>query len=188
MASKTLLTDILREEMGFEGIVVSDYVAVDRLVDPFCVTDNFEEAGNLAVKAGLDVEYPRPKGFTYAMKDAVESGELPMEVIDRAVKRVLKLKFELGLFENPYPNIKELKKSLHAESTEALNEELARKSFILLKMNTSCFLFPGARKRLRFLGLTEIMYAVILGLSPIRLRWICRWQEKRMGRSLRNLV
>lgn len=152
VASKTLLTDILREEMGFEGIVVSDYVAVDRLVDPFCVTDNFEEAGNLAVKAGLDVEYPRPKGFTYAMKDAVESGKLPMEVIDRAVKRVLKLKFELGLFENPYPNIKELKKSLHAESTEALNEELARKSFILLKNEHKLLPLSRGTKKIAVLG------------------------------------
>ena len=96
--------------MGFEGIVVSDYVAVDRLVDPFCVADSFEEAGKLAIQAGLDVEYPRPKGFTYRMKEAVDAGELSMGVIDRAVERVLKLKFELGLFEDPYPHIGELKK------------------------------------------------------------------------------
>lgn len=133
VASKTLLTELLRDEMGFEGIVVSDYVAVDRLVDPFCVADSFEEAGKLAIQAGLDVEYPRPKGFTYRMKEAVDAGELSMGVIDRAVERVLKLKFELGLFEDPYPHIGELKKNLHCVQTQCLNEEIAEKSFILLK-------------------------------------------------------
>ncbi len=152
VASKTLLTDILRDEMGFEGIVVSDYVAVDRLVDPFCVTDSFEEAGKLAIKAGLDVEYPRPKGFTYAMKEAVAAGELPMEVIDRAVKRVLKLKFELGLFENPYPNIEALKKTLHCKETETLNEELASKSFILLKNEHKLLPLSRNIKKIAVLG------------------------------------
>ncbi len=152
VASKTLLTDILRDDMGFEGIVVSDYVAVDRLVDPFCVTDSFEEAGKLAIKAGLDVEYPRPKGFTYAMKEAVAAGELPMEVIDRAVKRVLKLKFELGLFENPYPNIEALKKTLHCKETETLNEELASKSFILLKNEHKLLPLSRNIKKIAVLG------------------------------------
>lgn len=152
VASKTLLTDILRDEMGFEGIVVSDYVAVDRLVDPFCVTDSFEEAGKLAIKAGLDVEYPRPKGFTYAMKEAVAAGELSMEVIDRAVKRVLKLKFELGLFENPYPNIEALKKTLHCKETETLNEELASKSFILLKNEHKLLPLSRNIKKIAVLG------------------------------------
>lgn len=152
VASQTLLTDILRDEMGFEGIVVSDYVAVDRLVDPFCVTDSFEEAGKLAIKAGLDVEYPRPKGFTYAMKEAVAAGELSMEVIDRAVKRVLKLKFELGLFENPYPNIEALKKTLHCKETETLNEELASKSFILLKNEHKLLPLSRNIKKIAVLG------------------------------------
>ena len=127
-------------------------MAVDRLVDPFCVTDSFEEAGKLAIKAGLDVEYPRPKGFTYAMKEAVAAGELPMEVIDRAVKRVLKLKFELGLFENPYPNIEALKKTLHCKETETLNEELASKSFILLKNEHKLLPLSRNIKKIAVLG------------------------------------
>ena len=103
VGSKKILTEILRDEMGFAGFVVSDYISIDRMVDPFCVAQNFEDAGIRAIKAGLDVEYPRPKGFTYKLKEAVEDGRLSMEVIDRAVERVLTAKFELGLFENPYP-------------------------------------------------------------------------------------
>ncbi len=133
VSSKKILTDILRGRMGFDGFVVSDYVAVDRLVDPFCVADSMEDAGVQAINAGLDVEYPRPKGFTYEMKKAVESGELSMETIEEAVKRVLRSKFELGLFENPYPDHKRLKETLHCEETKKLNEKIAKESFTLLK-------------------------------------------------------
>lgn len=152
VASKRLLTDILRDEMGFAGIVVSDYVAVDRLVDPFCVADSFEQAGNLAIEAGLDVEYPRPKGFTYQMKEAVDTGKLSMEVIDRSVERVLRLKFELGLFENPYPDSKALKEALHRTETDRLNEELARKSFILLKNDRKLLPLSKEVKKIAVLG------------------------------------
>lgn len=133
VGSKKILTDILRGEMGFEGFVVSDYVAVDRMVDPFCVAETFEEAGVRAIKAGLDVEYPRPKGFTYAFKEAIENGTLSVEVVDQAVRRVLKTKFELGLFENPYPNLSKLKNSLHRKEMDELNEKIAKESITLLK-------------------------------------------------------
>lgn len=132
-ASKKLLTDILREEMGFEGIVVSDYIALDRLIDPFHVAENETEAGIRAVNAGLDVEYPRPKAYTYGLKKAVEDGRISMEQIDRMVRRILVWKFRLGLFEDPYPHLDELKKTLHRPGTKQLNREIARESFILLK-------------------------------------------------------
>ena len=131
--SHRLLTDLLREEMGFEGIVVSDYIALDRLIDPFRVAADYQEAGIRAVNAGLDVEYPRPKAYTYSLKKAVEEGRISMELIDRIVKRILMLKFRLGLFEDPYPHLEELKHSLHQSASMQLNEEMALESFILLK-------------------------------------------------------
>lgn len=133
VGSKKILSDILRDGMGFKGFVVSDYVSVDRLVNPFCVTDTFEEAGIRALKAGLDVEYPRPKGFTYQLKEAVEDGRLEMEVINQAVERVLTAKFDLGLFEHPYPDKEALDSLLHKKETDILNEEIAKESIILLK-------------------------------------------------------
>ena len=123
--SHRLLTDLLREEMGFEGIVVSDYIALDRLIDPFRVAADYQEAGIRAVNAGLDVEYPRPKAYTYGLKKAVEEGRISMELIDRIVKRILMLKFRLGLFEDPYPHLEELKHSLHQPVSMQLNEEIA---------------------------------------------------------------
>lgn len=133
VGSKKMLTDILRGELGFKGFVVSDYLALDRLVDPYAVSENYGEAGIRAIRAGLDVEYPRPKGYTYRMKEAVESGKLSMSILDRAVQRVLTQKFELGLFENPFPDLEALKKSLHLKSADRLNEKLASESFVLLK-------------------------------------------------------
>lgn len=133
VGSKNVLTEILRNALGFQGFVVSDYLSLDRLVEPFSVASTFEEAGIQAIEAGLDVEYPRPKGFHYHMKAAVDEGRLSMSVIDQAVERVLRLKFELGIFENPYPDLEKLKKILHLKETEQLNEKMAEESFILLK-------------------------------------------------------
>lgn len=133
VGSKKILTDLLRGELGFTGFVVSDYLSLDRMVDPFAVAETFEEAGIKALNAGLDVEYPRPKGFTYQLKEAVDAGRLEIETVDRAVRRVLRMKFEMGLFESPYPNQKKLKETLHLEATARLNEQMAEESFILLK-------------------------------------------------------
>ena len=131
--SHKLLTDLLRGRMGFAGIVVSDYISIDRLVDPFCVAATYTEAGIKALKAGLDVEYPRPKGYTYDLRNAVERGEITMDTIDQAVRRVLNAKFTLGLFENPYPDREMLGKVLHTQAADELNWTLATEAVTLLK-------------------------------------------------------
>lgn len=152
VGSRKILTDILRGEMGFAGFVVSDYVSVDRLVDPFCVAGDYKEAGIRAIQAGLDVEYPRPKGFTYELKEAVKSGQLDMEVIDRAVARVLKVKFELGLFENPYPDINKLRGNLHQKKAELINQKMAEESFILLKNEKELLPLQKTVKKVAVIG------------------------------------
>ncbi len=152
VGSKKLLTDILRGNMGFGGFVVSDYISVDRLVDPFCVADSFEDAGIRAIKAGLDVEYPRPKGFTYEMRRAVEEGRLHIDTVDQAVRRVLRAKFELGLFENPYPDVERLKNVLHLQSTNELNEKLAKESFTLLKNDNAVLPLSKETKKIAVIG------------------------------------
>lgn len=150
--SRKLLTDLLRGEMGFQGIVVSDYVAVDRLVDPFQVAADYTEAGIRSLKAGLDVEYPRPKGFSYRMKEAVEDGRLSMADIDQAVERVLTQKIKLGLFEDPYPHLDRLKALLHQKSTDELNEKMALESFILLKNERKTLPLSKKTKKIAVIG------------------------------------
>lgn len=152
VGSRHLLTEILRGEMGFAGFVVSDYVALDRMVDPFAVAESFREAGVRALQAGLDVEYPRPKGYTYALKKEVEAGRLSMETVDRAVERVLRTKFELGLFEHPYPDIPGLKKSLHRKESARLNQKMAEESFILLKNENRLLPLSRRTKKIAVIG------------------------------------
>lgn len=152
VGSHKLLTEILRDQMGFKGIVVSDYVALDRMLDPFCVADNYQDAGIRAIQAGLDVEYPRPKGFTYQLKEAVEAGRLSQETVDQAVRRVLRAKFSLGLFEDPYPHLKELKSILHLKETDALNEKVASESFTLLKNRTGLLPLDKKVRKIAVIG------------------------------------
>jgi beta-glucosidase len=151
-ASKKMLTDLLRDEMGFTGFVVSDYISIDRLVEPFHVVATFEEGGIKALKAGIDVEYPRPKGFTYNIKAAVDSGSLDAALIDRAAARVLRAKFALGLFENSFPNKKRLFSLLHLKQIDILNEKIAQKSFILLKNEQALLPLSRDIKKIALIG------------------------------------
>jgi len=101
-ASRYWLTDVLRDELGFDGIAVSDFTAVARLVNRHHVARNWEEAGRLALYAGIDVEAPNPWGFGPELEACFRDDRLPMELLDTAVARMLRIKFRLGLFENPY--------------------------------------------------------------------------------------
>jgi len=99
-ASHMLLTEILRKEWGFRGIVVADYGAVDMLQSIHHVSDSHSESSALALAAGLDVELPDYIVFPEGITKAIEQGILDIDVVNRAVRRVLGLKFELGLFES----------------------------------------------------------------------------------------
>ncbi len=152
VGSKAILTDLLRGKLGFAGFVVSDYIAIDRLVDPFCVAQTYDEAGVQAINAGLDVEYPRPKGFTKELEKAVEAGTVTMETIDAAVRRVLSAKFEIGLFENPYPDDALLATSLHQPKADALNHKMAQEGIILLKNENHALPLTDSAGKIAVLG------------------------------------
>ena len=150
--SRKLLTDLLRGRLGFTGMVVSDYISIDRIVDPFCVAATYTEAGIKALKAGLDVEYPRPKGYTYALQDAVERGEIEMATIDQAVRRVLAAKFKLGLFEQPYPDREMLGRVLHTQAADELNFTLATEAVTLLKNERQTLPLRGQVGKIAVIG------------------------------------
>lgn len=125
-ANPHLLKKILRQEMGFEGVVMADGLAIDNLKN---VTGDMMEAGVLARKSGVDISL-WDKGFSM-LEEAVKEGRIGEEEIDDAVLRVLELKFEAGLFEQPY--MEENMKSASVYDTPKLSEKLAEQSVVLLK-------------------------------------------------------
>ncbi len=103
-ASKYLLTDVLRTEMGFQGVVVSDWEDIIRLHTRHLVANSPRQAVAMAVNAGVDMSMvPSDYSFYDLLKEAVNKKEVSVARIDEAVRRILTLKFRLGLFDNPYP-------------------------------------------------------------------------------------
>ncbi|MGE2719274.1 glycoside hydrolase family 3 N-terminal domain-containing protein [Mycolicibacterium celeriflavum] len=101
-ASHALLTTLLRDRLGFTGTTVSDYVAIQFLQTRQRVAETAEDAGVLALAAGMDVELPEVFGYGMVLADAVRRGRITEPVLDRSVLRVLRDKFALGLFDDPY--------------------------------------------------------------------------------------
>jgi beta-glucosidase len=136
-ASEELLTDILRREWGFEGVVVSDYFAIAQLMTIHKVAAHSGEAAALALKAGIDIELPFSNCYAEPLQKAVENGTVPIELVDRAVARILALKFKLGLFENPYVDPQAAIEIMDTMDDRRLALEAARKSIVLLKNDKS---------------------------------------------------
>lgn len=131
--SRKLLTEILREEWGFQGIVVSDYWSIPMLNTDHKVSSDEQMSGVLAVSAGLDVELPYTQCYGEKLVAAVREGLVDEEVIDRAVERHLAVKFALGIFKNPMvPPVREAEQFETVEHRR-LAREAARRTMVLLK-------------------------------------------------------
>ena len=131
--SKYLLTDILRTQLGFKGFVVTDYTSINEMVN-HGIAANEADAGLLAVKAGVDMDMQGEVYFKY-LKKQVNEGLVPDKSINDAVKRILRVKFMLGLFKDPYLYCNEAREKREIYSPAHLDAELdvARKSMVLLK-------------------------------------------------------
>jgi beta-glucosidase len=131
--SRELLTQILRQEWGFDGIVVADYFAVDQLATYHHVARDQEEAARMALSAGIDVELPSTDCYGAPLYQAVQAGRIPEMLVDQAVGRVLEMKFRLGLFEQPYVDEERVPHVFDSPEQRALARQIAQKSMILLK-------------------------------------------------------
>jgi len=131
--SKYLLTDVLRDKLGFEGFTLSDAGSCSQiLVHGF--TENDKDTAKTAINAGLDMEMCYGV-FTYSenLEELINEGLVSIETLDKSVRRVLEVKYDLGLFENPYKNIDKANAVLLTDEARELSLEAAKKSIVLLK-------------------------------------------------------
>lgn len=165
-ANRWLLTKVLREEWGYKGSIQSDYFAIKELVARHKLTADLGDTAVMAMHAGVDVELP--DGEAYALiPDLVKAGRIPQFEIDAAVARVLEMKFEGGLFENPYCDEKTADAKTAAPDAVALAREAARKAVVLLKNDKGLLPLDGKKiKRLALLG-THAKDTPIGGYSDI---------------------
>ena len=129
--SKALLTDLLRTQWGFNGFVVSDLYSIDGIDGTHRVAETKQQAGVMALKAGVDADLG---ALAFGrLEDAVQKGMVTEAEIDVAVKRILKMKFEMGLFEHPYVDAAQAKQLVRSDNNKAVALQVAREVITLLK-------------------------------------------------------
>jgi len=152
-ANKWLLEDVLRREWGYKGSVVSDYFAIKELNTRHKLygTD-MAAAGRRALDAGVDMELPDAEGWA-TLAQMVRSGKVPQEQVDNAVRRILTMKFQMGLFENPYADARAAEAKTATPDAIALAREAAVRSMVLLKnQNNVLPLDPGKVGKMLVIG------------------------------------
>jgi beta-glucosidase len=147
-----LLTRILRQEWGFEGVVVSDYFGIDELRKLHHVVGNKEDAAKMALEAGVDIELPFADAFESLIAQ-VKSGRIAEANVDRSVARVLRVKFLAGLFDDPYVDPAFAEKITNSAEHRKLALKAAHEAIILLKnQNNLLPLEKGKYKRIAVIG------------------------------------
>lgn len=148
--NRWLLTELLREQWGFEGVVVSDWGSVAGLI-PHGVAHDKRDAAHQCIEAGCDVDMSS-RSYLQNLEDLIAEGEVDMEVLDEAVRRVLRLKVALGLFEQPYARTAE-KSDIYSESVLNTACRLAEESVVMLKNEGSVLpILPESVKRVLVVG------------------------------------
>ncbi|MCA9899254.1 MAG: glycoside hydrolase family 3 C-terminal domain-containing protein [Ardenticatenaceae bacterium] len=159
-ANPLVLKTILRHELQWPGLVVSDYESVAELV-PHGIAADLKDAARLSILAGLDIEMVSD-GYPKHLPELIESGEVPLAAVDEAVRRVLRLKFRLGLFENPYTDETLADKIMLRPDFRELALEVAQESMVLLK-NEADILPLSPQTRLAVIGPLANNRADLLG-------------------------
>ena len=147
--NKYLLTDLLRNQWGFNGFVFSDLQSIEGIATTHRCAASYEDAGAIALAAGVDVDL---EGNSYKhLMTAYEKGKVTMDDIDRAVRNVLRKKFELGLFDNPYVDPAKAEKIVRSKEHREVAREVARKGIVLLK-NDGILPLSKSVKRVAVIG------------------------------------
>lgn len=149
------LTEILRQEWGFKGYVVSDSEAVEFISNKHKVADTYEDGIAQAVNAGLNIRthFTPPADFILPLRKAVDDGKISQETLDKRVAEILRIKFWLGLFDNPYRgNGKQAEQIVHSKEHQAVSLEAARQSLVLLKNETNLLPLSKSVRSLAVIG------------------------------------
>lgn len=171
--NEQLLTEILRDEWGFEGFVVSDYFEVEGINNSHKLVDADWKAQAICMKAGLDVNLPH-SSFEH-MRKAVEEGWLTEEDVDRAVLRVLTAKFTVGLMDQPFADPAAAEAIVRCDEHKQLSLEGARQSIILLKNNGMLPLNKEKIKRIAVFGAGADVFPVGMNYSgPYQAPWTAK--------------
>lgn len=151
-ADKYLLTDVLKKKWGFSGFVVSDWASIREMI-PWGYTKDHKTAGKLAVEAGTDMDM---EGGVYIphLIDLVKTGKVDQKYVDESVRRILRVKYELGLFDDPYRFLDE-KREKEVVGSKANHDavlDMAKKSIVLLKNETNLLPLKKSGQKIALLG------------------------------------
>lgn len=151
-ANKWLMKEVLRKEWGFDGVLISDYGALKELV-PHGIAKDEKQSAELAVNASVDIDM-MSLSYIRGLKPLLEEGKITMEQIDECVWRILKLKNDLGLFENPYKDADqaEQEKLCLCQEHRSIAREAACESFVLLKNDSILPLNTEKKQKMAFIG------------------------------------
>ncbi|WP_189372358.1 glycoside hydrolase family 3 N-terminal domain-containing protein [Enterococcus sp. OL5] len=145
--SRRLLQELLRKEMKFDGLLVSDYASLEELHSRMGVCENKTDAAKLSLEVGFDMEFPTPNVYTEELKVQIQKGKINSLLLDQAVSRVLTEKFELGLFEEPFPKSEEvINQTFNDIESKKVSLTYARESMTLLKNNGILPVNPSGKK------------------------------------------
>ena len=179
--SEKWMNDVLRQELGFQGVVESEGGGFGTLIYENIVRTQ-KEAGALALKAGVDLNITYEPAYMAPLIENVEEGRVPMALVDRAVRRVLELKFRLGLFEHPYVDVERAVAIVHSQPYQDLALRAGREGIVLLKneqntlplrknLNSIAVIGPDAENLMNLLGdyspkkITQHVVSILEGIK-----------------------
>jgi beta-glucosidase-like glycosyl hydrolase len=150
-ANKWLLHDLLRKQWGFKGMIVSDYYGVEQLANKHFVAENNKDAARKAFNSGVQYEFPQANAYRY-LPELLKEGKIKKAGLDKAVAQVLELKLRLGLFENPYVDLKTAMEVTRDPASEKLALKAAHESIVLLKNDNLLPLSKSGYKKIAVIG------------------------------------
>ncbi len=161
--SERLLTAILRSRMAFKGIVVSDFYSIEMLCTHHRMLVSERAAAKQAIRAGVDIELPTTSCYGAPLAEALREGEIPLELVDRAVARVLELKFRLGLFDYPFVDVASVAEQTDRPSQATLARTMAENSVVLLKNDGGVLPLSANLESIAVIGSNAVSERNLLG-------------------------